>query len=512
MVEVILACTKDFGVGVGHSLPWKCEGDLDIFKKKTWGNVVIVGRKTMVSLPRLDNRIFFCLSKKVQSPKARTEKNSFLIFNEFSMALQYAKTRHPEKKIFVAGGAEIYNQVLNDERYLSYVSALHISIIKGDHSCDKFVRFPFERWCAISKEEHDEFTHYEMSYNPLGEHQYLSLLRETYSNGKMKAGRNGATFSRFAKNLTFDLRKGFPLLTGKKMFFRGIVEELLFFLRGDTDTDILMSKGIKIWEKNTDKEFLKGRKLDYKTGLMGPMYGYQLRFFNQPYNPLSGEPVRKDNASSSLTTGIQTVAVGTAALRDNNASNNIGIGFGALPLNTSGEPVRKDNKVDQLRNVIDLIRSDPASRRIIMTTYNPAQADEGVLYPCHSLIVQFYVDIDETDSRPKSLSMYCFNRSADLFLGLPFNIASSALLLTIVAKCTGLAPKYLYVGLGDAHVYATHREAISTYVENIPHFTFPQLSVLKEISTVEDVENLKYEDFELRNYRSYASIPAEMAA
>jgi len=463
MVDVILACSKDFGIGLRNRLPWKCPEELAIFKKKTWGQVVIMGRKTMTALPGLDNRIFLCLSKKAQSPKGRTEKNEFLIFSELSLAFHYAKSNYPTKKIFIAGGAEIYNQTLSERKYLSNISTLHISIFNENYNCDKFIKFPFERWYIVSKEEYEDFTHYEMKYNEFGEHQYLSLLQETYSNGSMRAGRNGITFSQFAKNLTFDLTRGFPLLTGKKMFFRGIAEELLFFLRGETDTDILANKRVGIWEKNTSREFLDQRDLDYKPGLMGPMYGYQWRFFGQMYDGLTGDPIAKGD-------------------------------------------------VDQLKNAIDLIRNDPASRRILMTTYNPAQAEQGVLYPCHSLAIQFYVEVDETTGRSKNLSMYCFNRSSDLFLGLPFNIASSALLLSIIAKCTDLEPKYLHITLGDAHTYSAHREAIAAYVEKTPHFAFPELSILKEISSAGDIEKLKYEDFELRNYQSYASIRAEMIA
>jgi thymidylate synthase/dihydrofolate reductase len=463
MVEIILACTKEFGIGIKGGLPWISPEELNIFKKKTWDNVVIMGRKTIVNLPKLENRILICVSKKVNAPKARTNENNFLIFPKILTAIKHAKHTYPEKKIFIAGGAEIFNQFLNEYKYRKLITKLNISIFNNTYKCDTFIKFPFGNWSILTSEKYGEFTHYEMIYNEYGEFQYLNLLQETYSNGNVKKGRNGVTYSQFSKNLTFKLSKGFPLLTGKKMFFRGIVEELLFFLRGETDTTILENKGINIWKKNTEQSFLKSRDLKYKDGLMGPMYGYQLRFFNQPYNSLTGEPI------------------------------------------TQGQ-------IDQLKNVIELIVKDPSSRRILMTTYNPAQVEEGVLYPCHSLMIQFYVKFNKLTNKPEKLNMYCFNRSSDLFLGLPFNIASSALLLNIIAKCTGLKPNYMHLSLGDAHVYSEHRDAVAIYLDNVPHFAFPKLSILKEISNVQDIENLKYEDFKLENYQSYPAIQAIMLA
>ena len=442
-MEVILACTKDFGVGFGSKLPWSISQELEIFKTKTWNNVVIMGRKTMVHLPHLSNRELLCISKSISSvkkSKCKTEKNQFYTFVDILSAFHYARFTHKNKKIFIAGGASIYNQILNDNIFKKYITKLHISIVKEKYDCTSFIKFPFLNWKTVAVKEYDDFTHYEMVYNENGEEQYHCLLENVYSDGNGRYGRNGLVISKFARNLTFNLQEGFPLLTGKKMFFRGIVEELLFFLKGETDTTILENKGVKIWHENTKKSFIESRKLEYKEGLLGPLYGYQWRFFNQPYNNFTGEPMKKEG--------------------------------------------------DQLKYVINLIKNDPASRRILMSTYNPLQAEEGVLYPCHSLMIQFYVTFTEISNKPYSLSMFCFNRSSDLFLGLPFNIASSALLLMIIAKCTGLKPEFLNISLGDAHVYEEHKNAVAEYLSRSPFFTFPQLNIKKELSCIEDIESL----------------------
>ena len=255
--------------------------------------------------------------------------------------------------------------------------------------------------------------------------------------------------------MAFDLTNGFPLLTTKKMFFRGIVEELLFFIRGDTDTSMLSDKKVRIWEGNTTEDFLKSKNLEYSNGVMGPMYGYQWRYFNSPY-----------------------------------------------VLDENKKPIRPNGGVDQLKQIVELINNDPNSRRIIMTTYNPEQANEGVLYPCHSLMIQFYVD-------DKYLDMFCYNRSQDFFLGTPYNIASSSILLTLVSKITGKIPRKLNITMGDVHIYKEHYDAVKTQIENTA-YKFPNLNIDKNITSVDDLNSLTFEDFKLDNYNSNEIIKAQM--
>jgi thymidylate synthase len=238
------------------------------------------------------------------------------------------------------------------------------------------------------------------------------------------------------------------------MFLRGIVEELLFFIRGETDSKILENKNVNIWKGNTDRKFLDSVGMeDRKEGIMGPLYGYQWRHFNADYD-------------------------------ENNTT----------PL---------DKGIDQLQNVIDTIKRDPSSRRILLTSYNPCQSKQGVLYPCHSIIIQFYVS-------EEFLDMYCYNRSQDLFLGVPFNIASSSLLLLLIAKVVNLTPRYLNIGMGDIHIYKQHYEAVETQLDRLP-YRFPKIEI-KDVKSLKDIENLKYEDFILIDYLHYPVIKSEMIA
>ena len=194
---------------------------------------------------------------------------------------------------------------------------------------------------------------------------------------------------------------------------------------------------------------------------MGPMYGFQWRSFNCMYDDQTGEK---------LTEGVDQPRSG----------------------------------VDQLQNVIELIRTDPMSRRIILTSFNPRQAWQGVLYPCHSLIVQFYV------SNTGHLDMFCYNRSQDLFLGTPFNIASSALLLLLIAKITEKKVGTLHMSLGDVHLYKSHYDIALIQTERIP-YPFPKVT-FPDVKTLEDIEGMTYQDFTLERYQSHPALKADMIA
>lgn len=428
MLEVIFACTKNYGIGFRSKLPWGKEfkDDLSIFKSKTMDSTVLVGRKTFATLPLLLNRTVIVLSRSSQS-----------IENAIEEAVSY------KKPIFVIGGAEIYNEIFKN--YFHLISRVHISYIKNDYECDSFVAFQeyIHKFSTISEQEWVNFTH--IVYEPKtksGEMQYLSLLREVQTYGNDTFGRNGKVKSLFGKNLIFNLCEEFPLLTTKKMFFRGIVEELLFFLRGETNAKLLEEKGVHIWKENTQET----------NGFMGPMYGSQWRHFHADPNKFDSH------------TGIY------------------------------------EGGYDQLSHVLQSIQSDPKSRRILMTTFNPAQANLGVLYPCHSIVNQFYVDGNYLD-------MTCYNRSSDLLLGLPFNIASSSLLLLIISKLTNLKARFLHLYLGDCHIYEQHDHAVKTQLSRIPKIP-PNMSLTQ--AERKNVEDFSFTDFTLSDYVSHPAIKADM--
>jgi thymidylate synthase len=285
-----------------------------------------------------------------------------------------------------------------------------------------------------------------------GEESYLNLLKDILENGELRHTRNSITLSDFSKKIDIDISESFPLLTTKKMFWKGICSELLWFIHGKTDSKILEKNDVNIWKANSSREFLDSIDLNnYKEGDIGPMYGFQWRHFNAKYKGCD--------------------------------SNYYGEGY------------------DQLQDCIHLIRNDPTSRRIFMSAWNPTVLKKSVLAPCH-LSYQFYVNKDNY------LSCILYQRSADTFLGLPFNIASVSLLVYILANMTDKKPGRISIIIGDAHIYQEHIEAVKTQLKRKP-FPFPQLRIKNKHDNINDYI---YEDFEIVNYECHPTIKAKMIA
>jgi len=443
-IHAIIAIDQQGGIGKDGALPWKSKDELSIFRTKTLNSRLLFGRKTAENIPLLKDREVFILSREISI-------NNKNIVNSVEAALETI-----QRPFFVCGGAEVYREFLNRK----LIDTVHLSIMNFISDSDTFldiIELIRKDFIIVERTVKETFTHYVLEKRKIAELNYLNLLENVLNNGERRETRNGYTLSCFTGNMTFDLREGFPLLTSKKMFLRGIIEELIFFLRGETNTSILLGKNVNIWTGNTTKAFLESKGLPYNEGVMGPMYGYQWRHFGEPYL-----------------------------------------------IDKMGIPIKVKGGVDQLRNVINLINTDPFSRRIIMTTYNPSQAEEGVLYPCHSLILQFYVSGNYLD-------MFCYNRSQDLFLGTPWNIASSSILLMIIAKITGKIARNITIAMGDYHIYEEHIEQVKIQLSRLC-YRLPTLNITKNISSIEDIEELTSHDFDLENYMCNPSISAKMIA
>ena len=282
--------------------------------------------------------------------------------------------------------------------------------------------------------------------------QYLNLIRKIIESGNQRGDRTGTgTLSLFGAQMRFSLRNGtFPLLTTKKVFYRGIAEELFWFIRGSTSAKELQDKNVRIWDGNSSREFLDSIGLhDREEGDLGPVYGFQWRHFGAEYTDMHADYSGKG--------------------------------------------------VDQPAEVINRIKTKPNDRRIIMCAWNPADLNKMALPPCHCL-VQFYVADGE-------LSCQLYQRSADMGLGVPFNIASYALLTVMIAHVTGLTPGDFVHTLGDAHVYSNHVEALKTQLEREPK-EFPKIVIKRQ---VEKIEDFNIDDFEVVGYQSHPKIVMDMA-
>ena len=289
------------------------------------------------------------------------------------------------------------------------------------------------------------------------EEQYLNLLREILDRGTWEDGRNGRTKSIFGNSMRFSLQNGtIPILTTKKTAWKSCLKELLWFIRGDTDNKTLQEQNVHIWDGNTTREFLDSRGLaHYSEGLIGPGYGYQWRHFNAtPYNPVTGQPSR-------------------------------------------------DQGIDQLGQIIEALK-DPAqrtSRRLIMTAWNPLQLDEMALPPCH-IMCQFNVH----DGNKLSCAMY--QRSCDVPLGSPFNIASYSFLTHLLAKHCGLEAHEFVYFMGNCHIYEDHIDSMRSQVERQP-IEFPTIEIK---ATRDNINEYEVDDFVVKNYKSGEPIKMKMVA
>lgn len=293
------------------------------------------------------------------------------------------------------------------------------------------------------------------SQRPNDEYQYLSLIERILGQGSWEDTRNGRTKSVFGESMRFSLRNGtIPILTTKKTAWKTCLKELLWFIRGDTNSNNLKKEGVKIWDANASSEFRKTVGLDhYPEGELGPIYGFQWRHFNGNYSPES---------------------------------------------NSNGSEI---GGIDQLQGIINSLK-DPAqrtSRRLLMVAWNPSQLGQMVLPPCH-VLCQFNVH----DGNNLSCSLY--QRSGDVGLGVPFNIASYSFLTHLLAKHCGLdAYEFVYF-LGNAHIYDDHVDQLTEQVARVP-FELPTINVREKRDNIEDYI---VDDFELSNYTNHASISMEM--
>jgi dihydrofolate reductase/thymidylate synthase len=479
MFNLILASDINGGIGFKNNIPWSFKKDMAFFKHMTTNpisnKIVIMGRNTLESLPFY----YFPNRTNIVVTSHNISINNVHNIESFNKALGLAYDFSPNKDcndIWVIGGAQLYEEALKhpDLKYIYHTQ------INGTFDCDRYITLPkcthlnIDRIIDIDRNTNKE---YELFFNKYeipetAEVAYLRLLKDVVDNGDIRQTRNAKTYSLFDREINFDVSENFPLLTTKRMFLRGIIEELLFFIRGETDSSKLSEKGVRIWEGNTSQEFLDKMGFDYKVGEMGPMYGYQWRHFGKPY---------KSNNSN---------------------KNDVKERKKPHSVLLSNEDI-ESNGIDLFKNLIDEIKTNPHSRRLLMTDFNPAQVQEGVLYPCHSIILQFYVDNDK-------LSVKMYQRSADMFLGVPFNIASTTLLLYIVSKLTGYKPGRVGISFGDCHIYEDHIGQVNRQLSRTP-YNQPRL-VIPEFSTIEEVENAKYEDFILEDYSYHPGIKASMVA
>lgn len=373
-INLIVAVDSKGGISKDNEIPWEIKEDMNFFQDVTKRvdtpnkkNVVIMGKNTWKKIPAqargLKDRINIVISTtmtKEELDQDNTTKTEAYLSKSYGEALDLCQKLKNCDTVFICGGTSVYSEAMYKP-----INEVYLTQIDYDYKCDNLIcldwleanlRDPYP-YSLHSFMVHDHKNNMQVQvtfkkfYNDLPlrlnvnpeEQEYLNLLENILNAGHYRQTRNSKTWSTFGKAMEFDLSKGFPILTTKKVFLRGVFEELLFFLKGDTNAKHLSDKGVKIWDGNTSREFLDSVGLQhYQPGDMGPMYGFQLAYYNAPYK------------------GCDADYTGQG--------------------------------VDQIEYCLNLLKTDPYSRRILMTTYNPAQAKEGVLFPCHGITIMFHVD------------------------------------------------------------------------------------------------------------------------
>jgi len=465
-------------IGINDELLCNITDDLQWFKNHTKTdnnlikkNVVIMGYNTWLSLPNkpLPNRINIILSKDNSLLFTKISNDNIKSFTSLEATFKYLQ-KIEYNKIFIIGGSIVYQTIIENYPYYIdciYETLVHKNFTKNNVSNKKYCKYLnfkidnrykklYQKNCKTdgimygelrSKIDYSFYIYQNENNINKNEMEYLQLLSKINDLNKFKKSRNSNVLSLFGEKMTFDLRLGFPLLTTKKMGYKTILRELLWFISGSTDNRILQKQRVHIWDKNASKEFLESRGLNYEEGDLGPIYGHQWRHYGEKYS--------------------------------NYHKNYKGF--------------------DQIQYVIDTIKKEPDSRRIILNSWNACDIDKMALPPCH-VMVQFYIDDEYIDAQ-------LYQRSGDMFLGVPFNIASYSYLLHIIGKLTGYIPRYLYHILGDAHIYEEHLKVVDEQLQRVPYES-PQV-LLGNLSTI---NNISENDFIIKNYQFYPQLKSEMIA
>lgn len=512
LTAIVAASSGCRGIGHNGKIVWHLPRDMAHFKKVTCStccgkvNAVIMGRKTWESIPKkikpLDGRTNVVLSNK---PKDMVTNEDIIVASSLKDAISRLSSLNNLGDVFIIGGEKVYTESMSMVQRVVYTEIMNLppdiqfdvwfpELKEEEWECREY---PFNKSCQTEgvekmkgKDSVQTLVHTDTksglqykffefrrrksnvvivnspvtrlkqliidrgeNLNP-EEMQYLNLCRDIIDNGVRKFDRTGTgTLSKFGNQMKFSLRnKTLPLLTTKCTFWRGVAEELLWFIQGNTNANCLTKKNIHIWDNNGSREFLDQRGLVHReVGDLGPVYGFQWRHFGADYVDMHTD--------------------------------------------YSGQGI------DQLTMCIDKIKNNPDDRRIIMSAWNPVDLDKMSLPPCH-MFCQFYVD---TSCNEVSCQMY--QRSADMGLGVPFNIASYALLTHLVAHVSGRKPGDFIHTIGDAHIYLNHTSALQEQLNRLPR-AFPKLEINKD---TKNINEFVYEDLKVIGYNPHKCIKMKMS-
>jgi len=458
--SIIVAIDAGNGIAKDGAIPWSNRADMKFFRDMTIGkgrNVVVMGRVTYESIPEPNRPLEGRKCVVVSRTWKQDEHPEVIVYPSLLEALVgLGGNMLLYDDVFICGGEQIYAEAIRDYIYLC--RNIHVTRFKTDYDCDQY--FPFDdikdmpKACDPSQmRDYSRFVFTPKMTHP--ELQYLALMERVVESGEVRPDRTGVgTRSIFGTQMEYDISERVPIFTTKKVVYDAVIRELLFFISGKTNTRTLEEQGVRIWHGNTTREFLDKQGLtQLQEGDMGALYGFQWRHWGAPY------------------TGCDTDYA--------------------------------DQGIDQLKNLIQGIRDTPHSRRHVLSAWNVSQLKDMPLAPCH-VIAQFNVSTDR-----RHLDCCMFQRSADLFLGVPFNVASYAILTYMIAHITGLRPRRFVHFMGDTHIYSNHGDAVNRQLKKTPR-PFPTLK-FRRATKIKEIDDFTFDDFIVEGYSSWPFIKVDMA-
>lgn len=506
---------KGYPIGKNGQMPWKCNEDLKWFKDTTMGNPVIMGRKTFESigrpLPGRKNIVITSRAEEYQSD------DSLSFVKNLESAVSMVNDMKCEKA-FIIGGGTIYKEALDKD----IVDAVYMDkiMVEADDADTFFPPFNFlnKKWekmghDIIIKENEaiaSIFIRVRGTENNVDK-DYIDLGRKILKDGVKKVSRAGTTYSLFGQQLRFNLKKGLPMLTTKKMFSKGVIHELLWFLKGDTNIKYLVDNGVNIWNDDAYRYYIELTK--YWRGPSGLEDVYDKETF------------------------LKMVKLGSFSEKILNMDKSryyygdLGPVYGAQWTNWNGE-------INQIQDVIHKLQTNPDDRRIMLSAWNPSDIPSMALPPCH-YCCQFYTKemtlqerikwaedknlfleakniiegntseythgyLDDYGIPTRKLSCMWMQRSVDTMLGLPFNILSYSILTHMIAQCVNMDVDELIFNGGDVHIYENQIAGFEEQLNRNPHkYALPDLVLNPNIKNIQD---FKYEDIKIVGYRSYPAI------
>ena len=503
MVNIIVAVgekqAKGFPIGKDGKIPWHIPDDLKFFQKKTLNHPVIMGRKTFESIGKpLPNRTNIVVSTTMD------DVENVIICSTLEAAVDYAK--RIDETIYIIGGAEIYKQALAKD----LVDECYLTMTKVDvPDADTF--FPADvlsSWSNPTNILVGKFQdkplfckHFKiMNYENKVDKAYFNLAKEIIYSGENRDTRAGKVKSLFGRTIRFDLKKGLPMLTTKKMFSKGCIHELLWFLKADTNIKYLVENGVHIWDDDA------------------------FRYYNSLKEKYNFPTLTKEEFLQKVVDGESKLWI------SENNSHFFHYSYGDLgPVYGSQWRNFGFKQVDQIDKVIKTLKENPTDRRMLVTAWNPDYVDDVALPPCHYCF-QFYTrkmtfeervafyekkfgtapdlidenTLNQANIPTRKLSCMWNQRSVDVALGLPFNILSYAILTHLIAQCVNMDVDELIFQGGDCHLYMNQLDAIQTQLRRNPYrFKLPELKLNPEIT---DINKFTYNDIKIEGYKSFSTI------